>query len=73
MKYSEYIHKVIECADSNNSSLDIADALVKLDSEISQEEALQFIHALIDMQLICTELEYSLTGKEYFYKICENC
>lgn len=71
LKYSEYIQKVIESADYKNNALDIANALVELDDEISPDEALQFIHALIDMQLLCTELEYSLTGKEYFYKICE--
>ena len=70
LKYSDYIQYVVERANFQFTAHDIAHGLTQIDDEISLEEGLQFVDALIDMQLICTELEYSLTGDDYFDKIC---
>ena len=57
---SEYIQKVLNLAKGGTLFSDLANALV--DDEISMEEAVDFVHELIDIQALVSELEPAVTN-----------
>lgn len=62
-----YLDKIIERSKGGLTISQLVE-LIKED-EITEEEAQDFINALIDSQLIVSELEPSLTGEDYFDRI----
>ncbi len=72
---SEYILSIIEEARKGCTILELVKVLQKIDDEIESEEAAFFIEALIDEQVLCSELEPTITGEEILpriLKIIEN-
>ncbi len=65
--YSEYLEKVLVCSKSGNTISTLADVLV--DDEISIEEARGFINTLIENQILVSELEINVTGKDSLVNI----
>ena len=69
--HSEYIEKVLKLATVGKTMNQLGSILI--DDEINQEEAQGFIAALIENQVLVSELEITVTGKDYFenliYKI----
>lgn len=57
---SEYIQQVLTLAKTGALFTELAKALV--DDEISMEEAIEFIHELIDAQVLVSELEPAVTN-----------
>lgn len=67
--YSEDLAKILAYAKSGTSIQELANILV--DNEISLTEAVNFIHELIDSQLLVSELEPSVTGKDFLNQLYE--
>jgi thiopeptide-type bacteriocin biosynthesis protein len=61
--WSEYIQKVIHLCKSGISIADIIPHIIEED--ISEEDAIDFIHTLIEEQLLVNELEPAITGEEF--------
>jgi len=59
---SEYIQKVLSVAKEGILFSELA--LVLVDDEISMEEAVEFIHELIDIQVLFSELEPAVTNPQ---------
>ncbi len=66
---SPYIEAVLETSKTGKTIEQLADTLI--DDDISKEEAVDFIHDLIDNQLLVSQLEPSVTGKESFVALLE--
>ncbi len=67
--FSEYLEKILTEAKSGNTISELAKLLV--DDEITKEEAKEYINQLIDNQILVSELEISVTGKDYFTSLLE--
>lgn len=65
--YSEYLASVLTKARSGCKIDDLAALLVS--DEITLEEATDFIHELIDSQLLVSELEPAITGKDFLVQL----
>jgi len=61
---SEYLEKIVTAAKEGGRVTKLA-AIIS-DNDISAEEATDFIHELINNQVLVNELEPSVTGEEYF-------
>jgi lantibiotic biosynthesis protein len=67
VEITDYLTLILE--KSKNGVL-IKDLLLLLISDdISQNDALEFINTLIDSQFITSELEFTVTGEDYFEKV----
>lgn len=66
---SGYLEALLEAAAEGQTTASLAEMLTG--DEVSQEEALAFIHELIDAQLLVSELEASVTGKDFFSIVVE--
>ncbi len=65
--HSEYLQNVIDKAHGGAKINDLSELLV--DEDISNEEAKEFIHELIDNQLLLPEFEPSVTGEGFLENI----
>jgi hypothetical protein len=61
---SVYIEKVLKSA-AQGTNIDVLAATI-VDKEITFKEAKSFVEELIDNQVLVSELEISVTGKDYF-------
>ena len=61
---SEYLEKIFIAAKEGGTVMKLAATIS--DNNISAEEAMDFIHELINNQVLVNELEPSVTGEEYF-------
>ncbi|MGG8497425.1 lantibiotic dehydratase family protein [Tenacibaculum sp. TC6] len=61
---SPYIKTILESSKSGKSINELANILI--DDEISEEEAINFINELITNQILVSELEPSVSGRESF-------
>ncbi len=61
---SPYIKTILESSKSGKSINELANVLI--DDEISEEEAINFVNELIANQILVSELEPSVSGKEVF-------
>lgn len=68
---SPYLLSVLSKSKTGMSIHELALCLLEMDEEIPYEDAEGFINTLIDEQILVSELEHSVTGKEYFEKILE--
>jgi hypothetical protein len=64
---NEYIAQVLEAASNGKTIADLSLAIN--DVEITSEERTEFIHQLIDNQILVSELELTVTGVDYFEKL----
>ena len=62
--HSEYVEKILLSAKEGSTVAELANAIS--DDAVSVEEATEFIHEIINNQLLINELEPSVTGEEYF-------
>src|SRR5690606_36677377 len=62
-----YLDKVIK--KSNEGALMDELVLSLVSDDISEKDAQDFINTLIDSQFILSELEFTLTGEDYFEKL----
>jgi hypothetical protein len=65
---SEYIGAIMEKSRSGAKIEDLA-ALLTTDEDITQEGAIAFIHELIDNQILVSELEPAVTGKDFLIQL----
>ena len=64
---NEYIVQIIQEASQGKKIQELSDTII--DEDISSEEATDFIHQLIDNQILVSELELTVTGEDYFEKL----
>ncbi len=64
---SEYLENIVSKASEGCKIEDLAVLLI--DDDISKEEATEFIHELIDSQLLVSELEPAVTGKDFLRQL----
>lgn len=64
---SEYVSKVLNMASNGCTIEEMANALI--DDEISFNVAQDFIHELIENQILISEMEPSITGDEFMYRM----
>lgn len=62
---SSYVQKIVEIAKEGATIQQLAESIV--DDEVSFEEARQFVHEVVDSQLLLSELEPTVTGEEFIY------
>ena len=67
VEFTEYLDLIFEKARMGALIQELADALTS--DEITQQDALSFIDTLIESQFIVSELEFTVTGEDYFEKI----
>jgi thiopeptide-type bacteriocin biosynthesis protein len=67
VEISEYLELIFEKAKTGVLLSELADLLVS--DEISAQDANEFIDTLIKSQFIVTELEFTITGEDYFEKL----
>lgn len=67
VEISDYLELIFEKAKSGVMLSDLANLLVS--DEISLQDANEFIETLIESQFIVTELEFTITGEDYFEKL----
>ncbi|HKX85181.1 MAG TPA: lantibiotic dehydratase [Flavobacterium sp.] len=67
VEFTEYLDLIFDKARKGAFIDELADALVS--DEISRQDALAFIDTLIESQFITSELEFTVTGGDYFEKI----
>lgn len=67
LKNSVYLRKVLHKATDGATIKQLSETL--LDKDISEAEALDFVNLLIENSVIISELEPSVTGKEFIYQI----
>jgi lantibiotic biosynthesis protein len=66
---SDYLDLILE---KSKKGILIHDSIPFLVSDaVTEAEALEFINTLIDSQFIVSELEFTLTGEDYFEKLCK--
>lgn len=63
IRNSEYIQKVLKISQCGATPLQMAEELI--DEDIDLEDALAFIYALIDNQVLLSQLEPAITGLQY--------
>ena len=66
---SEYLQKIIEASSSGKTISELSRLIVEED--ITLEEGSDFIHDLIDNQILVSELELTVTGNDYFQQLIE--
>jgi len=64
VKFSKYLAKILDNAKGGTTILSLISLLV--DNEITRSEAKDYINKLIDSQILVSELEINVTGKDYF-------
>jgi lantibiotic biosynthesis protein len=69
VEISDYLDLILEKSKKGILIHDII--LLLVSDEITQTEALEFINTLIASQFIVSELEFTLTGEDYFEKLCK--
>ena len=67
VEMSDYLELIFEKAKNGVLLNELADLLVS--DEISLKDAQEFIDTLIQSQFIVTELEFTITGEDYFEKL----
>jgi thiopeptide-type bacteriocin biosynthesis protein len=67
VEMSDYLELIFEKAKNGVLLSELADLLVS--DEISLKDAQEFIDTLIQSQFIVTELEFTITGEDYFEKL----
>lgn len=67
INWSEYIQLVLDLCKFGNAISEIIPKLI--DDDISEEDAIRFMEQLIDSQLLVSELEPAITGKEFTTQI----
>ena len=60
VEHSEYLQSVLTLAQKGARFSELVESLI--DDEITKGESIQFIHELIDMQLLVSELEHAVTN-----------
>lgn len=68
---STYVSKVLNVASKGCNIERMANTLI--DDEISYDVAKDFIHELIENQILVSELEPSITGDEFMYRMIQKC
>jgi lantibiotic biosynthesis protein len=69
VEISDYLDLILE---KSKEGILIHDSIPFLVSEsVTEAEALEFINTLIASQFIVSELEFTLTGDDYFEKLCQ--
>ncbi len=66
---SDYIQAVLEKSQNGAKLSALAEIIVKLDKEITLEEATEFISEMIDAQVLVSELEPHITGEDYLLRL----
>ncbi len=66
---TEYLDKIIHFAKLGATKADLIQVII--DAEITIEEATSFIDKVIDSQFLISEVEFTLTGPDYFEQIIE--
>lgn len=69
VKNSEYLEKILNEANRGSTITKLVSFLI--DYDVTQEEAVIYINQLIDSQILVSELEINLTGKNYFNSLLE--
>lgn len=69
LKHSEYLETILNESKSGKQINDLLEILV--DDEITKEDAKDFIEELIDNQILVSELEITVTGKDYFSNLID--
>ncbi|SFE76616.1 thiopeptide-type bacteriocin biosynthesis domain-containing protein [Chitinophaga sp. CF118] len=64
VNYSDYLQQILTTAAGGASIHTLCASIVS--EEISNEEALEFIHELIESQILISSLEPTVTGEEFF-------
>ncbi|MCL9807131.1 lantibiotic dehydratase [Flavobacterium amniphilum] len=67
VEFTEYLDLVFEKAKNGASISELASVLVC--DDISLEDAVSFIDTLIESQFVVSELEFTVTGEDYFEKV----
>lgn len=67
VEFTEYLDLVFEKAKNGASINELASVLVC--DDISLQDAVSFIDTLIESQFIVSELEFTVTGEDYFEKV----
>ena len=67
VNFSIYLEKILVTAIKGKTLGELAKELV--DDEITLDDAISFIEALIENQILVSELEITLTGDDYFKKL----
>lgn len=66
---NDYLNKALEIAEHGATVTTIAGQLV--DEDVSISDALDFVHELLDSQVLTSKLEPTVTGKDYLLNIIE--
>jgi lantibiotic biosynthesis protein len=69
VEITEYLELVFEKAKNGILLSELISELVS--DEISSDDALEFINTLIESQFIVSELEFTITGEDYFEKLIQ--
>jgi len=69
LRHSEYLETILNESKSGKQINDLLEMLV--DEEITKVEAKSFIEELIDNQILVSELEITVTGKDYFSNLID--
>lgn len=64
---TEYLEKILSVSKEGIVINDLVNSLV--DHEISMQDAEEFVNTLIESQFIVSELEFTITGEDYFEKV----
>jgi lantibiotic biosynthesis protein len=64
---SVYLEKILTCAENGSNIKNLCNSIV--DQDILYETAEEFVNELIDIQLLVSEIEPSITGDEYIHKL----
>lgn len=70
VNYSPYLEKILEAA--RNGVLLRALVPLLMEEDITEEEAQDFIGEIVSSQILLSELEPTVTGEEFFYKLKKN-
>lgn len=68
---SDYLIATLERAERGARPTELAEGLVRDDPEVTLAEALEFVHALIDSQILTPDLEPRVTGPEPLERIIQ--
>lgn len=64
--FSDFIDALLTKVKKGAYIFDLAQEIIKLDNEIPINAAIEFIHELIDNQVLISSISPSLTGEDYF-------